>query len=172
MLFRSSNATNIGALVGGAWDQSAAKAALGDNYAAAKLPTIDGYQLGGFFGYKMLGVKPQTDDAKLAACDALALYLTSGDVQLARYMDEKIQWRPSNLEAQGNEAVKSNIALQALEAQQPLCVVQGQYPGNYWSLATALGDDVMADKLDNMTDEQLMEVVTTFQSTAATYLTK
>ncbi|MBQ7519179.1 MAG: extracellular solute-binding protein, partial [Clostridia bacterium] len=72
-----SNATNLCAIVDGTWDAGAAKDVLGDNYAATKLPTVDGYQLGGFGGFKMLGVKPQTDDDKLAACDALAAYLTS-----------------------------------------------------------------------------------------------
>ena len=72
-----SNATNLCAIVDGTWDAAAAKEALGDNYAATKLPTVDGYQMSGFGGFKMLGVKPQTDDDKLAACDALAAYLTS-----------------------------------------------------------------------------------------------
>ena len=168
----ASNATNLGAIVDGTWDQSAVKSILGDNYAAIKLPTVDGYQLGGFCGYKMLGVKPQVDEAKLAACDALAMYLTSGEVQLARYMDEKIQWGPSNLEAQGNAEVQANIALSALREQMPFCIGQGQYPGEYWTLATALGDDILADKYDAYTDEQLMEVMTTFQTTAGTYITK
>ncbi|MBE5809750.1 MAG: extracellular solute-binding protein [Clostridiales bacterium] len=168
----ASNATNLGAIVDGTWDQAAVKSILGENYAAAKLPMVDGYQLGGFSGYKMLGVKPQTDEAKLAACDALALFLTSGEVQLARYMDENIQWGPSNIEAQANEAVKANEALTALNAQQAFCIGQGQYPGDYWSLATALGDDILADKYDAYTDAQLMEVLTTFQATAGSYVVK
>ena len=68
----ASNATNLGAIVDGTWDQGEVQKKLGDNYAAAKLPMVDGYQMGGFGGFKMLGVKPQTDEAKLIACDALA----------------------------------------------------------------------------------------------------
>ena len=56
-----STATNVGAIVDGTWDSGAAKDLFGDNYAAAKLPMVDGYQLGGFGGFKMLGIKPQTD---------------------------------------------------------------------------------------------------------------
>jgi len=164
----ASNATNLGAIVDGTWDAGAIKGILGDNYAAVKLPTVDGYQLGGFGGFKMLGVKPQTDEAKLAACDALALYLTSGEVQLARF--EAVGWGPSNLEAQQSDAVKSDVALSALGAQLAFCVPQGQYPGEYWTLATALGDDILADKYDAYTDEQLMEVLVTFQTTAGTYI--
>lgn len=164
----ASNATNLGAIVDGAWDANAVKSILGDNYAAVKLPTIDGYQMGGFGGFKMLGVKPQTDDAKLAACDALALYLSSGDVQAARF--EAVGWGPSNLAAQQSDAVKADVALSALASQLNFCVPQGQYPGEYWTLATALGDDIMADKLDNATDAELMDVLNNFQATAGSYV--
>ena len=162
-----SSATNVGAIVDGVWDSSAAQELFGENFAAAKLPTVDGYQLSGFGGFKMLGVKPQTDEAKLAACDALAAYLTSGDVQLARY--EALQWGPSNLAAQQNETVQANEALAALADQLQYTVPQGQYPGEYWGLATALGDDVIADKLDAATDEELLATLQTFQDTCISY---
>ncbi len=166
----ASNATNLGAIVDGTWDATAVQAILGENYAATKLPTIDGYQLGGFGGFKMLGVKPQTDEAKLAACDALALYLSSGEVQQARF--EAVGWGPSNLTAQQSESVKADVALSALASQLAFCVGQGQYPGDYWNLATALGDDILADKYDNYVDDQLLEVLTNFQTTAGSYITK
>ena len=166
----ASNATNLGAIVDGTWDAAVVKEMLGENYAATKLPTIDGYQLGGFGGFKMLGVKPQADEAKLAACDALALYLTSEAVQTARF--EAVGWGPSNLNAQQSEAVKADVALSALAEQLQYCIGQGQYPGEYWTLATALGDDILADKYDAYTDEQLMEVLTTFQTTAGSCITK
>lgn len=167
-LSSASNATNLGAIVDGAWDAANVQGILGENYAATKLPTVDGYQLGGFGGFKLLGVKPQTEDDKLAACDALALYLTSGDVQLARY--EAVGFGPSNLAAQQSEAVQADVALSALAAQLNFCVPQGQYPNEYWTLATALGDDVIAHKYDEYTDEQLLDVLTTFQTTAGTYV--
>lgn len=163
----ASNATNIGAIVDGAWDAKTVQEKLGDNYAATKLPTVAGYQMGGFGGFKLLGVKPQTDDAKLAACDALAYYLASGDVQAARY--DALQWGPSNLEAQKLDAIQTNAALSALAAQLSHCVGQGQYPNEYWSLATALADSVIAGEYDNYTDEQLLEVLQTFQDTAISY---
>ena len=162
-----SNATNVGAIVDGTWDAVAAQELFGENYAAAKLPTADGFQLSGFGGFKMLGVKPQTDDAKLAACDALAAYLASGEVQLARY--EALGWGPSNLEAQQSEAVKSDIALSALGEQLAFTVPQGQYPGDYWSLATGLGDRVIAKEFDNADDDALMAALTEFQDTCISY---
>ena len=162
-----SNATNVGAIVDGTWDAVAAQELFGENYAAAKLPTVDGFQLSGFGGFKMLGVKPQTDDAKLAACDALAAYLASGEVQLARY--EALGWGPSNLEAQKSEAVQADIALSALGEQLAFTVPQGQYPGDYWSLATGLGDRVIADEFDNADDAALMDALTAFQETCISY---
>ena len=163
-----SNATNVGAIVDGTWDSNAAQELFGDNYAACKLPTVDGYQLSGFGGFKLLGVKPQTDDDKLAACDALASYLASGDVQLARY--NELGWGPSNIAAQQDDAVQANAALAALADQLQYTIPQGQYPGDYWTLATGLGDDIIADKLDNASDEELLATLQTFQDTCISYV--
>ena len=156
-----SAATNIGAIVDGTWDSEAAKELFGDNYAAAKLPTVDGWQLSGFGGFKLLGVKPQEDEAKLAA------YLTSGEVQLARY--EALGWGPSNLEAQQSDAVQSDVALSALAEQLAFTIPQGQYPGDYWSLATGLGDKILAKEYDDADDAALMDALTEFQDTCISY---
>ena len=165
-----STATNVGAIVDGTWDSGAAKDLFGDNYAAAKLPMVDGYQLGGFGGFKMLGIKPQTDEVKLAACDALAAFLTSEEVQLARY--KAVGWGPSNLKAQQSEEVQADVALAALGAQLAFTIPQGQYPGEYWGLATGLGDDIIAKKYDDADDAALLEVLKGFETTCEGYLTK
>ena len=159
---------DTGAIVDGTWDAASAKEAFGDNYAATKLPTVAGFQLGGFRGFKMLGVKPQRDEAKMECCDALAFFLTSEEVQIARY--NAVGWGPSNLNAQKNEAVQADEALSALAAQRAFAVTQGQYPGEYWTLATGLGDDVLADKLDDADDATLLATLQQFQDTAATYV--
>ncbi len=164
----ASNATNLGAIVDGTWDAALLQSMLGEHYATAKLPTVDGYQLGGFSGFKMLGVKPQTDEAKLALCDALALFLTEEAAQTARY--EAVGWGPSNRNAQNTPSVQQDAALSALAAQRPYTTNQGQYPAEYWTLAGALGDDVLANRFDGSSDDQLLQVLTTFQSTAASYL--
>ncbi len=162
---QAANASNHAALVSGTWDAATVQATFGENYAAAKLPTftVDGqtYQMSGFGGFKMLGVKPQIDEAKLAACDALALYLTSFDVQAARFTE--YGWGPSNLQAQQLDAVKADPALSALAAQLNFSFGQGQYPGDYWGTATGLGDDVISGKLNDLTDAQLLERLQGFQ---------
>lgn len=166
----ASNATDMAALVGGVWDQSTVQAMLGDGYAAGPLPTVDGWQLGGFTGCKLLGIKPQTDENKLAACDALVQWLTSGQVQLERYREESIQWGPSHMQAQADAAVQANAALTALRQQAAHATIQGQYPNAYWSLAAALGDDVLAHRFDGYSDEQLLQVLTSFQTSAGSYV--
>ena len=167
------NATNAAAIVDGTWDSGAAQDLFGENYACAKLPTFtvgeDTYQMSGFSGYKLLGVKPQVDEEKLAACDALAAYLSSEEVQLARY--EEVGWGPSNLNAQADEGVLENEALAALRAQLEFDIPQGQYPGDYWSLATGLGDDIITGKLTaDSSDEDLMATLQKFQDTCLDYL--
>ncbi len=166
-----SSATNVGAIVDGTWDSGAAQDLFGDNYACAKLPTVtvDGttFQLGGFGGFKLIGIKPQTDANKMAVCLALAQYLSSADVQIARY--KAAGWGPSNLTAQQSEDVKADVALSALAEQLALTIPQGQYPNDYWSLATSLGDTVIAGEYDNATDDELMAVLQEFETTCKSY---
>ena len=166
-----SNAANAAAIVDGTWDAQAAKDLFGENYACAKLPTFDANgtatQLSGFGGFKLLGVKPQEDANKMAVCLAMASYLSSEEVQLARY--NEVLWGPSNLNAQANDAVKADEALSALAEQLAFTIPQGNYPGDYWTLATALGDSVISGDYDNASDEDLMKVLEDFQATCESY---
>ena len=168
-----SNATNAAAIVDGTWDSGAAKELFGDNYACAKLPTFEAdgqeYQMSGFGGFKLLGVKPQTDTNKAIVCMELAKYLSSAEVQLARY--QEVGWGPSNLEAQADEAVQADEALTALAEQLAYTIPQGQYPNEYWDLATSLGDDIIAGNYNNSSDENLMSVLENFQTTCESYAT-
>lgn len=170
------NGTDIGAIVSGTWDAGAAKKAFGDNYACAKLPQFEGsdgktYQLGGFTGYKLLGVKPQTEEGKAYVCLELAKYLTSSEVQVARYT--AVGWGPSNKTAQQDATVQADEALTALRDQIQYDLPQGQYPGDYWTLATSLGDDVLQGKLTkDSSDDDIMKALTTFQTTCLGYAGK
>ncbi|MCC8046368.1 MAG: extracellular solute-binding protein [Clostridiales bacterium] len=160
------DATNVAAIVDGTWDSSAAQEVFGDNYACTKLPTftVDDttYQMYSFGGYKMLGVKPQTDENKALACFDLAQYLSDAEVQLARFEAEG--WGPSNLTAQADESVQANEALTALAEQSEFAIPQGDYPDDYWTVSEALGKDIVAGTYNDYTDEQLLEVLTDFQT--------
>ena len=166
-------ATNVAAIVDGTWDAGTVKELFGDNYACAKLPSFVGddgntYQLSGFGGFKLLGVKPQTDEGKLEACDHLAGYLAGEETQLLRY--EAVGWGPSNLKAQKSDAVQADVALAALADQLQYDIPQGQYPGEYWSLATGLGDDIIQGNLNpDSSDDDIMKALQTFQDTCISY---
>ena len=133
--------TDAGVIVTGTWNAEAAKTHFGDNLAATKLPsfTVDGttYQLGSYSGYKMMGVKPQTDAKRGAVLQMLAQFLTNEENQLARF--NSFGWGPSNIKAQANEAVKANESLTALAAQNAFATPQGQIAGVFWDNAKLLG---------------------------------
>ncbi|MCR5558360.1 MAG: extracellular solute-binding protein [Butyrivibrio sp.] len=163
------DAVNYAAIIDGTWDAGTVKDFLGDNYACAKLPTFTGsdgktYQMSGFNGCKLLGVKPQEDENKLAVCDALAQYLTSEKVQLDRY--NAVQWGPSNLKAQSDSAVKADEALSALSEQFAYTIPQGQYPGDYWSNAEALAGDAQT-KLQGASEDDVKAALKSFQDTVS-----
>ncbi len=166
-------ATNVAAIVDGTWDSGAVQELFGDNYACAKLPTFTGsdgksYQMSGFGGFKLLGVKPQEDELKLAVCDAVAAYLAGEEVQLARY--NAVGWGPSNLNAQASSEVQADAALSALASQLAYTIPQGQYPGDYWALATSLGDSVRTGELSSKSsDDDLMQALQDFQDTCVSY---
>ncbi len=144
------NGTNIGAIVDGTWDSEAAKNLFGDNMGCAALPTFTGsdgktYQMSGMGGYKLLGVKPQEDDNKLAVCDAAALFLSSEDVQLARY--QELGWGPSNLAAFNSAEVQADPVIVAVSTQMTYAKPQLQYPEAFWSAAGSLGGDLVSKTL-------------------------
>ena len=133
--------TDAAIVVTGTWNADAAKTHFGENLGATKLPsfTIDGqtYQLGSFSGYKLMGVKPQTDAKRGAVLQKLAQFLTNEENQLARF--NSFGWGPSNLNAQASEAVKANESLTALAAQSAHATPQGQIAGVYWDNGKLLG---------------------------------
>ncbi|SDA12139.1 arabinogalactan oligomer / maltooligosaccharide transport system substrate-binding protein [Ruminococcus sp. YE71] len=160
------NGGTAGAIVSGTWDSATVKELLGDNFGAAKMPTftVDGhtYQMSGFGGFKLVGVKPQTDSDKLTFCHAVADYLTSEDMQLARF--EANGWGPSNKNAQQSDSVKSNEALSALAEQLQFCPAQGQYPNAYWTLTEAFGTDINSGKYKDASDADLTAALTELEA--------
>lgn len=174
------NATNPGVVVTGAWNKESATKKFVDAdgnsvLGVAKLPSFEGcdgktYQLSGFSGFKLMGVKPQSEPGKAIVCLDLAEYLTSEEVQLARF--NELGWGPSNLKAIENEAVQADATLSALAAQSLFAIPQGQYPGDYWSRATALGDECITKNLTpDTSDEDLMKILEQFQKDCESYAT-
>ena len=146
-----------GALVSGTWDYATVKDFLKGNFGASKMPTfnLDGtdYQMSGFSGFKLVGVKPQTDSDKLTFCHLVADFITSEEMQIARF--EQNGWGPSNKNAQKSDAVKANEALTALAEQLTYCKAQGQYPAAFWDLLKAFGTDINNGKYTDADDATL-----------------
>lgn len=153
-------------LISGVWDSATVSGHLGENFAAAKLPTytVDGkeYQMGSFGGYKLIGVKPQKDSERLVFCHALASFLTGETMQAARFKEKG--WGPSNINVRNTQSVKDDIALTALGEQLEFSVPQGQYPNEFWNITEAFGTDLNSGKYRNYSDEQLLKVLTSFEA--------
>jgi len=150
-----------GAAISGTRDAAAIKGYLGDKYGAAKLPTMtvggQQVQMGAWGGYKLMGVNPALGAQVLAASHKLAVYLTGGDVQLARFVAKG--WGPSNKSAQQDPAVAADQALASLREQLAYSQAQPQCSANFWTRMEAFGSDVDAGAFSNRTDEQLQQVL-------------
>lgn len=155
-------AENWAAIVSGTWDARSAQQVLGSSYAAAKLPTVDGYQMKSYGGFKLLGVAPQEDAGRSALCHALADWLTDEQAQLDRY--EAAGWGPSNITAQQNEAVRADEALTALAGQSAYAVPQGPMPGWYWNLAAGLVDEILSGAMNGASDQQILQRLQQFEN--------
>lgn len=150
-------------VVSGAWDYTTAYGILGENLGVAELPsfTVDGksYHLGSYSGYKLLGVKPQTDAKRASVMHKLAQYLTSEAAQTERF--ETLAWGPANTNAQNSDSVKANPGLAALHAQAPYSKLQGQIHGSWWDIGKAIATDV---KNSDGTDAGLQGALTTYRA--------
>ena len=152
----------MGALVSGIWDTTTISEKY-PQFSATKLPTVDGFQMGSFGGFKLIGVKDNGDADRLALAHAFAAALSSAEAQAQRQND--VGWLASNPQARSQADI--SWSAYALAAQQPYAVPQPQIPNGYWDIAAAFGAHVVAGDYDDMTDEQLMEVLQQYQSDLA-----
>ena len=107
---------------------------------ATDLPsfTIDGvtYHMGSYSGHKLIGVKPQEDEARAKLLEELALYLTSYECQIERF--NKFGFGSSNLQAQG-EIEDVHFGIAALHKQSEFAIPQGNIYRKWWDIAKMLG---------------------------------
>lgn len=139
--------------VSGTWDSLALKAAMGEGYAATHLPTFtpiaaDGtalpqQQMGSFAGSKLIGVSVQSDATKSYFAHKIAQLLTNAETQIARFKLQR--FGPSNIEAQKDPDVVSDVALAALNAQAEFAVSQSRsVNGKFWDPGAAFGKTVVS----------------------------
>ena len=148
----------IAAGVSGTWTAEAIQQKLGDNYAAAKLPTftLNGkqVQMKSFAGYKLMGVNTATKHPKEAM--KLAEFLTNEENQILRF--EKRAMGPSNTKAASNEKVKANVALAALAEQNEYGVSQANVLSTTWDPLEAFGT-AMETKDHSKTVKQYLDIM-------------
>jgi len=161
------------AVVSGTWDYDAAQTKFGANLKCAELPsfTVNGqkYHTGSFSGNKLVGVKPQTTRAKSYVALELANYLTGEKGQLERF--KELKWGPSNKVVAASAEVKAAPQIAALAAQNQYAKPQGQFPGDWWTLAGAIGTGIQALG-KTATDAQLAAVLATYEAGAKALVVK
>ncbi|GHV17725.1 sugar ABC transporter substrate-binding protein [Clostridia bacterium] len=131
----------IAAAVTGTWNAEAISEKLGDNFGAARLPTVkiggEDKNLYSFIGCKHVGInKLVKTEYALAAAD-IADYLTNSANQLQRFKDR--HYGPSNLNTIESPEVQADKVLAAFAAQTEFGFNQNNVPGSYWDPAKAFG---------------------------------
>lgn len=168
MLERVSNENNNKVIAGvtGHWNTKELMELMGDDYAAAKLPTFtskDGttIQMGSFAGAKLVGVK--SSSKYLDYAHALAEYMTREKAQIERY--DEVGYGPSNILAQANEKIVTNPALKALAEQSEFAISQAQSVGSdFWNAAKAVGEFIV-DGSDTKTMQDVLDAFVSHLST-------
>ena len=145
---------SIIAAVSGIWNKTTIQSYLGDNFAAAKLPSYtyakgteeeEQVQLVAFAGYKLLGVNNYSKN-KTAAMDFAEFY-TSRENQVKFF--EKNGYLPTDETARQAEKVKSDICAQAITAQLSHSKTQKNVPTTMWNAMKGLGTAMITGAASN-----------------------
>lgn len=159
---------SVNAIFSGSWDAEAVKEALGDNFAAAALPTvtIDGKegQMMAFAGSKAIGVNPNTENPQVSM--ALAEFLAGSDAQKAHYeMRSVIPCNTELLNAITDDPVveAQNDTFDRTSITQPFVSAMG----NYWSPAENMGKAIQAGDVTHDNAAEKTEDMNTAMNTDA-----
>lgn len=144
--------------INGAWNAETVKAAWGDNFAAAKLPSFtiagDSVQMWSFSGYKLLGVNAYTENPEWAM--KLAEFLSSEDIQIKRF--EIIGECPSNVNAAQSPTVKSAPVIAALMEQARFADSQ-RIANTYWNPSYIFGITMAGGNPDNKDLQAILDTL-------------
>ncbi len=131
--------------IDGSWNAATVAKILGENYGAAKLPTInvngEDKQIVSMHGYKLIGVNARSKYPN--ASQLLADYLAGEECQLERA--EKLSWGPSNTNAAATEVVTSNPAISAILEQSAFSVSQVNISPTFWDPMGTLGNNLFKE---------------------------
>lgn len=132
------------AAVSGIWNKTTIQGYLGDNFAAAKLPTYtyakgqsdeSQVQLVSFAGYKLMGVNNYSKN-KTDAMD-FAEFFTNKENQIKHF--EARGFVPTDINARADEKVQADICAQAITAQLAHSKTQQGVPSTLWVPMVGLG---------------------------------
>ena len=133
---------SVAAGIDGSWNAATIKKTLGDDYGAAKLPTINikgtDTQIISMSGYKLIGVNDYSKFPE--ASQVLANYLAGEECQLTRA--ENLSWSPSNKVAADSDVVKANKGSVACLEQAKTALPQVNIADTFWSPMGTLGNKV------------------------------
>jgi arabinogalactan oligomer/maltooligosaccharide transport system substrate-binding protein len=144
------------AIVNGPWNAEPLAEVLGENYAAAKLPTFtmngNQVQMGGVLGCKLVGVNAFSENVGWAM--RLAEFLTNQENQIRRF--EMREQGPSNIVAAASPAVSANAALAAIAEQAAFSsmMVVGDA---YWGVADTLFEIIVQGNPDGTDLQTLLD---------------
>ena len=135
----------VDAIFSGTWSASDVKKALGDNYAAAQLPsfTTSGgstYQMKAFYGSKAVGYNPNSKVPQAAA--EFATYLGSSEAQKAHYTMRQIVPTDKSLASTYKNdpaAVAQNDTIANTSTLQPTIAAMG----NFWDPCKTFGTAIV-----------------------------
>ena len=135
----------VDAIFSGTWSASDVKKALGDNYAAAQLPSFttsggETYQMKAFYGSKAIAYNPNSKAPQAAA--EFATYLGSTEAQKAHYtMRQIVPTDKSLASAYKNDpaAVAQNDTIANTSTLQPTIAAMG----NFWDPCKTFGTAIV-----------------------------
>lgn len=151
---------SCGAGIDGSWNTVVNKEALGENFGAAKLPTInvngEDKQMVSMLGYKYIGVNAASKFPRSA--QILANYLAGEDCQRERTVD--LGWGPSNKAVNSEEVVTGSTVLTAIAEQGKFAVPQVNVASTFWNPFANLGNKLIADETDPSNAEFFKKLIT------------
>ena len=159
---------NLGVCVSGIWNYQYALDAIGDDLGCAPMPsfTVDGtkYHISSFKGYKLLGVKPQTDSKKVSVCKRIARYLSSKVCQVQRF--RLVGWGPTNKQANQEPEILNHPGLKALREQSAFAKTQVQCPSSWFSSVSSLANSIMP----NASDADIRAALASYEANLESFL--
>ena len=136
---------SVGAGVDGSWNAAANKGVLGNNFGAAKLPTINvngqAKQMVPMQGYKYLGVNGYSKFP--ASAQILALYLSGEKCQRERA--EQLGYCPTNKVVSNSNVAKNDPVINAMNQQSEYAVINVCVYYGFWEPMGDLGNKLIAD---------------------------